>query len=150
MYCSSCGSALTPNLVYCNKCGARVSPSETDERRPDIAPEFLISAMIGLFVLGIGVVIGLMAVMKRGVGFDPPIILAITMLCFSLLFLIESILIVFLFRASFRRKRKDVEQLKRPTTKELEAGTPLGLPANMASVTEHTTRAFDPVYIEKK
>jgi len=150
MYCSSCGSALTPNLVYCNKCGARVSPSDTDERRPDIAPEFLISAMIGLFVLGIGVVIGLMAVMKRGVGFDPPIILAITMLCFSLLFLIESILIVFLFRASFRRKRKDVEQLKRPTTKELEAGTPLGLPANMASVTEHTTRAFDPVYIEKK
>ena len=150
MYCSSCGSALTPNLVYCNKCGARVSTSDTDERRPDIAPEFLISAMIGLFVLGIGVVIGLMAVMKRGVGFDPPIILAITMLCFSLLFLIESILIVFLFRASFRRKRKDVEQLKRPTTKELEAGTPLGLPANMASVTEHTTRAFDPVYIEKK
>jgi len=150
MYCSSCGSALTPNLVYCNKCGARVSPSDTDERRPDIAPEFLISAMIGLFVLGIGVVIGLMAVMKRGVGFDPPIILAITMLCFSLLFLIESILIVFLFRASFRRKRKDVEQLKKPTTKELEAGTPLGLPANMASVTEHTTRAFDPVYIEKK
>jgi len=146
MYCSSCGSALTPNLVYCNKCGARVSPSDADERRP----EFLISAMIGLFVLGIGVMIGLMAVMKRGVGFDPPIILAITMLCFSLLFLIESILIFFLFRASFRRKRKDVEQLKKPTTKELDSGTPFGLPANMASVTEHTTRAFDPVYIEKK
>ena len=106
--------------------------------------------MIGLFVLGLGVMIGLMAVMKRGVGFDPPIILAITMLCFSLLFLIETILIFFLFRASFRRKPKDVEQLKKPTTNELEAGTPLGLPANMVSVTEHTTRAFDPLYIEKK
>ena len=150
MYCSSCGSALTPNLVYCNKCGARVSTNDEDERKRDIAPEFLISAMIGLFVLGLGVMIGLMAVMKRGVGFEPPIILAITMLCFSLLFLIESILIFFLFRASFRRRSKDVEQLKKPTTKELDAGTPLGLPANMASVTEHTTRAFDPVYIEKK
>jgi hypothetical protein len=150
MYCSSCGSALTPNLVYCNKCGARVAQTDVNERKPDIAPEFLISAMIGLFVLGLGVMIGLMAVMKRGVGFEPPIILAITLLCFSLLFLIESILIFFLFRASFRKKRKDVEQLKKPTTKELEAGTPLGLSPNIASVTEHTTRAFDPAYIEKK
>ena len=150
MYCSSCGSALTPNLVYCNKCGARVSPNDADERRADIAPEFLICAMIGLFVLGLGVMIGLMAVMKRGVGFEPPIILAITMLCFSLLFLIESILIFVLFRTSFRRRPKDVEQLKKPTTKELEAGIPLGLPANMVSVIEHTTRAFDPAYIEKK
>jgi hypothetical protein len=150
MYCSSCGSALTPNLIYCNKCGARVAQNEGIESKSDIAPEFLVGAMITLFVFGLGVMIGLMAVMKRGVGFDPPIILAITMLCFSLLFLIESILIFFLFRASFRRKRKDVEQLKKPPTKELEAGTPLGLLANMASVTEHTTRAFDPVYIEKK
>ena len=150
MYCSSCGSALTPNLVYCNKCGARVAQNEAIESKSDIAPEFLVGAMITLFVLGLGVMIGLMAVMKRGVGFDPPIILAITFLCFSLLLLIETILIFFLFRETFRRKRKGVEQLKQPTTKELEAGTPLGLPANMASVTEHTTRAFDPAYIEKK
>jgi len=150
MYCSSCGSALTPNLIYCNKCGARVAQNEGIESKSDIAPEFLVGAIITLFVFGLGVMIGLMAVMKRGVGFDPPIILALTMICFSLLFLIESILIFFLFRASFRRNRKDVEQLKKPTTKELEAGTPLGLSPNMASVTEHTTRAFDPVYIEKK
>jgi len=150
MYCSSCGSALTPNLVYCNKCGARVASNDAIERKPDIAPEFLISAMIGLFVLGLGVMIGLMAVMKRGVGLEPPIILGFTFVCFSLLVLIESILIFLLFRAMFGKKRKDVAQLKEPTTKELEAGTPLGLPANMSSVTEHTTRAFDPVYIEKK
>jgi uncharacterized membrane protein YvbJ len=150
MYCSSCGSALTPNLVYCNKCGARVAQNEAIGSNSDIAPEFLVGAMITLFVLGLGVMIGLMAVMKRGVGFEWQIILAITLLCFSLLFLIEGILIFFLFRGTFRRKRKDVELLKEPTTKELEAGAPLGLPANMGSVTEHTTRAFDPVYSEKK
>jgi hypothetical protein len=150
MYCSSCGSALTPNLAYCNKCGARVAPNDAADRKPDIAPEFLISAMIALFVFGLGVMIGLMAVMKRGVGFDPPIILAITFICLILLVLIESILIFFLFRERFRRERKDVAQLKEPTTKELEAGTPLGLPASVASVTEHTTRAFDPIYVEKK
>ena len=106
MYCSSCGSALTPNLVYCNKCGARVASNEGELQKSDIAPEFLVGAMITLFVFGLGVMIGLMAVMKRGVGFDPPIILAITMLCFSLLFLIETILIFFLFRASFAHVRR--------------------------------------------
>ena len=150
MYCSSCGSALTPNLVYCNKCGARVAANDADERKPDIAPEFLISAMIALFVLGLGVIIGLLAVMKRGVGFDFGVILFFTFVCFGLLFLIETILIFLLFRGRFSAARKDVAQLKEPTTKELEAGTPFGLPANVASVTEHTTRAFDPVYIDKK
>ena len=150
MYCSSCGSALTPNLVYCNKCGARVVQNDVPDGKSDIMPEFLISAMILLFVLGLGVMIGLMAVMKRGVGFDPPIILAITFMCFCLLLLIESILIFLLFRRVFGRTKRDVDRFKEPTTKELEAGAPLGLPANLGSVTEHTTRAFDPVYIEKK
>jgi len=150
MYCSSCGSALTPNLVYCNKCGARVAPNEGEQQKSDIEPEFLIGAMITLFVLGLGVIIGLLAVMKRGVGFDFGVILFFTFVCFGLLFLIESILIFFLFRGRFSSQKKDVAQLKEPTTKELEPGTPLSLPANMASVTEHTTRAFDPVYIEKK
>jgi hypothetical protein len=127
-----------------------VAANDALEQKPDIAPEFLIAAMIGLFVFGIGVMIGLMAVMSKGVGFERPIILAITLLCFSLMILLESILIFFLFRERFSRPKKDVGHLKEPATKELEAGTPLGLPANMASVTEHTTRAFDPVYIDKK
>jgi len=150
MYCSSCGSALTPNLVYCNKCGARVAPSDAIERKSDIAPEFLITAMIGLFVFGLGVMIGLMAVMKQGVGFAPGVILFFTFVCFGLLFLLESILVFLLFRGRFSTDGKDVGQLKEPTTKELESGTPLGLPATVSSVTEHTTRAFDPIYIEKK
>ena len=150
MYCSTCGSASTPNLVYCNKCGARVAPNDIGERKPDIAPEFLITAMIALFVFGLGVMMGLMAVMKQGVGFEPGIILGITFVCFSLLVLMESILIFLLFRGRFSRSRKDLGQLKEPTTKELEAGAPLGLPTSVASVTEHTTRAFDPIYIEKK
>ena len=150
MYCSSCGSALTPNLVYCNKCGARVAQTDAFGRKSDIMPEFIIAAMVGLFILGLGVMIGLMAVMKRGVGFEPPIILAITFLSFSLLLLIEFILIYLLFRGRFSRESKRVDQLKEPTTKELEAGAPINLPAGVASVTEHTTRAFNPVYIEKK
>jgi hypothetical protein len=150
MYCSSCGSALTPNLVYCNKCGARVAQNDSNERKPEIMPEFLVSSMVILFVLGLGVITGLITVMKKAVGFEWNIILGVMIVCFSLLVLLESILIFFLFRGSFARKRKDLNQLKESTTKELEVGTPLGLPATVASVTEHTTRAFDPVYIEKK
>jgi hypothetical protein len=150
MYCSSCGSAVTPNLIYCNKCGARVGPNDTNVRKSELAPEFLITSMIALFVFGLGVIIGLAATMKVIVGLEPAVVLGITFVCFSLLVLMEAIFIYFLFRGRHSRERKDASQLKEHTTKELEHGLPAGLPPHMDSVTEHTTRAFDPAYIERK
>ncbi|HSB29575.1 MAG TPA: hypothetical protein VLE19_17035 [Pyrinomonadaceae bacterium] len=146
MYCSSCGSALTPNLVYCNRCGAKVDTADT---RLEPAPDFLIAAMVGLFILGIGVIIGLLATMRQVAGFDLAQALAITIFCFSLLVVLEGILVFFLFRTRSSGKLKDHAQMKEHTTRELEEGSPLGLPPQAASVTEHTTRAFDPVYIER-
>jgi hypothetical protein len=52
-----------------------------------------------------------------------------------------------------RRKRGTEETAvlsKKQTTNELDEAQPLGLPEHMPSVTEHTTRAFDPVYSERK
>src|SRR5262249_41376135 len=135
MYCASCGSALTPNLTYCNKCGARVGAN--DVSKPEPAPEFLVGSMVTLFIFGLGVIIGLMATMKRGVGFEWNIILAVFLICFTLLVLMEGIFIYLLFRGRYSRDRKDATQLKEHTTNELTSEAAIGLPPHLDSVTEH-------------
>src|SRR5262245_13595259 len=122
MYCSSCGSAVPPNLTYCNKCGAKVARADTITKPSDLIPESLVFAMVAVFILGVGVTIGLMAVMKQAVGFDWPLILAVTMVCFMLIMALEAVIISLIFK-SVRFARELVEsgpaRLKEQTTKEL-------------------------------
>jgi hypothetical protein len=40
-------------------------------------------------------------------------------------------------------------RLKGPATKELDAAHARAMPEHVPSVTEHTTRAFDPIYTER-
>ena len=150
MYCSSCGSAINPNLVYCNRCGARANGrSEVPAKVADF-PESLVAAMVGLFVLGIGVVIGLLAVMKNVVNFEPNIILAITLLIISLLVSLEAVFIYLLFSARRAlRQRLFPEDVTPSTTKELSEQKVPMLSEPRPSVTEQTTRAFEPVYREQ-
>jgi hypothetical protein len=151
MYCSACGSAITPHLTYCNRCGVRVN--DRDKSPPNQAdfPESLVAAMVGLFVLGIGVIIGLMAVMKNVVNFDIGFIMAMTSFTLAMLIALESIFVYLLFttRRSARQRLQRRESVEN-TTKELrEMHTPM-LQEPMPSVTEQTTRAFEPVYREQK
>jgi predicted amidophosphoribosyltransferase len=149
MYCSSCGSAITPHLTYCNRCGARVNGRAEPPAKVADFPESLVGAMVGLFVLGLGVIIGLMAVMKNVVNFDSGIILAITFFTLTLLIILEAVFIYLLFSArKSARQRFLSEEFIQNTTKELrESHTPM-LSEPMPSVTEHTTRAFEPIYRE--
>ena len=56
-------------------------------------------------------------------------------------------------RLLLRRKRGAEEAgemlLKGQATRELDAAHARVLPEPMPSVTEHTTRAFDPIYVER-
>jgi predicted amidophosphoribosyltransferase len=68
MYCSSCGSAIPPNLSYCKICGTKLSVA-TDSL-PEVPansfPESLVFGMVATLVFGTGVIMGLMAVMSKG------------------------------------------------------------------------------------
>ncbi len=52
MYCSTCGVNVAPGLSYCNYCGAKFNGEKGDSvsKSSAVRPEFLVSAMIGLFV----------------------------------------------------------------------------------------------------
>lgn len=150
MYCSSCGAAVPPNLSYCNRCGAKVSGATAGgaDRSAELSPNALLNAMTAVFVFGLAAVVGLMALM-RGEGGSNPIIIAAAMLSFVLMFLVEAIL-VWLLLSGRRAARKAAERLKEYTTRELGEARARALPEPVPSVTEHTTRAFEPIPVERK
>ncbi|HEV2704387.1 MAG TPA: hypothetical protein VGV59_00600 [Pyrinomonadaceae bacterium] len=153
MYCSSCGSALAQSLSYCNRCGAKVGGAKVDDagQPPQWSPEPLINAITAVFVVGLGAIIGLMAVMRKVVGFDLNIILAITLLCFLLMLIVESVLIGLLLKVKRgAREASESERQKGQETNELGWTQARALAEPLPSVTEQTTRAFEPLYNERK
>ena len=151
MYCSSCGVAVTQGLNFCNYCGAKTPSTESGlHSSREIRPLFIVSVMAGVFVLGLPGIVFLIFMLKA-VGIDPGQTMAFAWTSMLLLMALEA---VFLMLILVRRKpRKDesrqADQFKGPQTKELEANHG-GAPAEpVASVTEHTTRAFDPIPRER-
>jgi hypothetical protein len=152
MYCSSCGVAVAQGLSYCNYCGATLSGAKDDNEIESSAvkPEFLVAAMAVVFIFGLVAITFLMGMMKAVLGLNIGQILAFTLLSFLIMLSLEGVFI----RLLLRRKRGPEEAgntvlLKGPTTKALDAAQARVLPEPVPSVTEHTTRAFDPIYNER-
>jgi hypothetical protein len=115
-----------------------------------VKPELLVSAIVVVFVLGLVAITMLIGMMKSVLDLNAGQILAFTMLSFLIMLVIEGVCI----RLLLRRKRGaeeagDTALLKGQATKELDAAQARALPEPVPSVTEHTTRAFDPSYIER-
>jgi hypothetical protein len=154
MYCSSCGASVAQSLSYCKHCGAKLSGEKDDSliKTTELRAESLIiSAMVGLFVLGLLAIAVLMGVMKAVLDLNAGQILGFATVSFLIMLLIEGVLI---WRLS-RRKRGaegtgDTALSKKHTTQELDAAQARGLPEAMPSVTEHTTRTLEPIYSERK
>jgi hypothetical protein len=151
MYCSTCGVAVTQALSYCNYCGATLSGAKGDKvtKSRDVKPELLVSAMGAVFIFGLVAITMLIGVMKTVLGLNAGQILAFTMLSFLIMLLIEGVCL----RLLFRRKRGteeagDTALVKGQATKELDAAQARALP-EPASVTEHTTRAFERIHVER-
>jgi hypothetical protein len=150
MYCSSCGVAVTKGLSYCNHCGAKVNRSGSDS--PEVRPEMLVAAMVGTFIFGLVAITILAGVLKNALGLPDGLVLFFGLIVpFTFMLVLEGIFIRLLLR-----RRRDTDETSRPTlaegqaTNELHAAEARVLPEARASVTEHTTRAFDPVYRDRK
>lgn len=154
MYCKNCGKEINAALSFCNFCGARVGG---DHGRPGIETSSfnLLIASVGVVpLLGIGVLIALLAVMKHGLGLRDEMIGIVVIIASAMLLIAESGLLFMLFRTLRMYERSDSRAAARPNAeidapdvviKELRDDAGHGLTGGPASVTEHTTRTLDKV-----
>lgn len=152
MYCPSCGASVAQGLSYCNYCGAKLSGEKGDSliKSSEVKPASLVWGMVAVLVFGFVAITFLMMAMKM-VGLNVEQILALTILSFLIVLLVEGVFIWQLLR----RKRGAEETgetaiSKGQATKEPEGTQARVLLEPMPSVTEHTTRSFEPIYSERK
>ena len=150
MYCSSCGVAVATGLSYCNFCGAKLTPSDSGTRSAEVKPGTLIAAMAFVFIFGLAAIGFLITILKAVLEMNVGPILGFTSLSFLILLVLEGVFIRLLFQSKPRTKQgSDAREFKALATKELHAAQARGLAEPLPSVTEHTTRAFNPVYRDK-
>jgi hypothetical protein len=152
MYCSSCGVGVAQRLSYCNYCGEKLSGTKSDRliKSPEVKPETLVAAMVFTFVFGLGAITVLVGVMKAVLELETGLILFFALLSFLIMLSLEAVIIRLLFRRQHGAEEAgSAAPLKGQATRELDAAQARALPEPMPSVTEHTTRAFDPIYPEQ-
>jgi hypothetical protein len=152
MYCSACGVNVAQGLSYCNYCGAKVGEKGgSGSKSSEVRPEFLVAAMIGLFILGLVAITILMGMMKQVLGLPVEHVLGFALFPFLLMLLLEGVCL----RLLLRRNRGTQEagasaQMKEQTTKALDRTEERLLAEPLPSVTDQTTRTLEPVYSERK
>jgi hypothetical protein len=121
---------------------------EKAAKSSEVKTESLVWAMVAVLVFGFVAIVFLMMAMKM-VGLNVGQILAFTILSFLIMLLVEG---VFTWQLLLRKRSApagDAALSNAQTTKELDAARARILPEPMPSVTEHTTRTFEPIFIER-
>ncbi len=154
MYCSSCGVVVAEGLSYCNQCGAKLSGAKNVgiAKVAKAQPESLVWAVVAIFVVGLGSIMGLMGILKVQFNAGLGIVTIFSLIILLLMLVVEGVFISLLFgsKSESNDGKSAMELLRKQTTRELEAAQPHALSEPVASVTEHTTRAFEPIYVQKK
>ncbi len=152
MYCPSCGKASTPGLSYCNQCGANLSIVK-DHGAIKLSESPVNSLMDSTFwvtVFGLAVIVGGIAAMKA-LEFREVFIIAYMILSTVAFLGIYGMHVWQFIRLTSAAKRSSgASEVKGPDTKELSPAQERELSEPVPSVTEHTTRTFEPISSERK
>lgn len=147
MYCQACGNAIAHKTKYCNRCGTQLVPDGEKSLDKTPAEKRLDEYLDGLFwisVFGLGFIIGGTLVLTKA-GVRDLIVVGYAILS-TIVFLIN-----FGFSlwgaVSIMRSSKDGKLTMQPghATRELGPPTIESMPIPAISVTENTTRSFEPV-----
>lgn len=149
MYCHACGIALTqPTTKYCNRCGVQLAPSDESLKHQATLEKRLESHLDSVFwvsVFGLGFIVGGVILLKN-MGFSDVVLLIYAVLS-STIFAINFALNLWnsmrLLRSAKERKATMLQAA--PATAELNPARPEAFITPAPSVTENTTRSFEPV-----
>lgn len=154
MYCQKCGGAINPGLSYCNHCGARIGGDGEHIKLSEKSFGLLVCALAVLPLAGLALIIGLIGLMKKEMGFENEMIFVFALMSFLLLLASEGALFWLLIH-NFKRPKKSVDlpntaQLNNVEIKGLNEARQGGIYDGFPTVTEHTTRSLDAVPLERK
>jgi hypothetical protein len=143
MYCSSCGTPVTPGLSYCNRCGTSLKEPEAIPRNTGLM-SIIVIAMTLVGLGGLGILLGGAAVLRTGANLPPDLIAVFMLFCFLIVIMTEFALVRNLSKlvSSSSEKHKHLPAAKSiPPDLRLPQATPFGEP--VSSVTENTTRTLE-------
>jgi hypothetical protein len=148
---------VNPDLSFCNTCGARLGGAaneDTPGQMSESSFNLLVAAILAIPIAGIGIIIGLLVVMKKELLLRDEIVATVALMAFVLLLVSEGGLIWLLIhrtRGAKKEKKKaglppaDTQRLPDVVMKGLNEGQPRTAQDAVSSVTEHTTRTLDAV-----
>lgn len=149
MYCSSCGTEVTKELNYCNRCGANLRAASGSEGEPVrvVSTRGAIWPMALMVVIGLGIIFaGVGDLAKRDI--HPAALTWIAICGFAMIFGVASLILRHLsqFSGSPKPVEKSASRKKAALNEARAAQLPPARIEPVSSVTEHTTRTFDPAY----
>jgi hypothetical protein len=145
MFCSSCGTTITPGLSYCNRCGASLKeqPPETTVKTGAIVAFLLAITIIGLS--GLGIMLGGAVTLKTEAAMTQDVVGMFMFFTFFIVSVIEFFLVRQLSKiiSNPAPKRASLPQPPAMSYELHPAAQPRGLAEAMPSVTENTTRTLE-------
>jgi hypothetical protein len=150
MYCPSCGARLAQALTYCNKCGANLSTLKVDREtgKTETTSDTLLWVIVGTTISLLGMSLGALVLMKNG-AIHQGLGIAFVILSFVALVLVDGVLLWRLLHLNKAAATWPPARLKDLSTEELEpasARTPNELARPAPSISEQTTRSFEPSF----
>jgi hypothetical protein len=147
MYCQSCGIAIGQSMRFCNRCGTSVVAHDAAEtRRLEKRLDEYLDGMFWITAFGVGLTGGGLLVLKKA-EFSERFLLAFLIVS-GTAFLINFALSLWIVRG-INKSLKEAKTQTPPSpadTSELEPMRVQPALQPAASVTENTTRSFEPIY----
>ncbi len=145
MYCQSCGIQLSQQMKFCNRCGALlIKPDESvDLKRTEKRLDSYLEGLFWVTVIGLAFIFGGLIALRQ---FEFKEWVLITFVCLSSTAFVINFGINLWAALRIMKGAKKIAAPRESETKEL---SPLDQNAQLgpapASVTENTTRSFEPV-----
>lgn len=147
MYCSACGLEATIDVNYCKRCGSVLTPLTLIQSKAIsiTGPSWAMAVMVMVMVGTVFGAVANMAEMKiNAVALTWMVIVGLG----TVIALVAMIFRQLSKMTSVNQQKTLVSPSKQQNSAELNQARPGALPEHMPSVTEHTTRTFQPIYRE--
>lgn len=148
MYCPVCGAESTQGLNYCKRCGSGLSASPPPSEQKASFGKAMGAMLFLISLVSIGGFIALFSTvynLGERPTFDPRALIAIMAFGGATVVGVVGLLAWFLLRmVGANQPRKNFESFANPVFREHVAPQLQAPPIAIPSVTEHTTRNFEP------